>query len=61
MAATKISVKSLQAQIELRKNAIADQRDKLRALVSDVEDICAEADEAVQCLEQAVDALSKYL
>jgi len=53
--------KALLAKVEKAKAAISKQRDELRELQSEVEDLSECCDEAVRSLEDATDALSKYL
>lgn len=48
-------------KIEKSIRTIAAERDKLRALISEVNDICGDCDEAVSDLEYAVASLSKLL
>ncbi len=48
-------------QIEARKQAIAEHRDALRVILSDLEDVVSSTDEGVDGLERAIDELSKYL
>ena len=43
------------------KARLQKDRDELRDLVNDLSAICDDANEAVDCLEQAADALSRYL
>lgn len=47
--------------IEACKKKIAVERDKLRAAISDVEDVCDSSDDAIEELNRAVESLSKYL
>ena len=47
--------------IQREQKIIADSRDKLRDLISDVDAICYNADEAVSFLDTAVDCLSQNL
>jgi hypothetical protein len=49
------------AAIKKHQAVIADARDKLRALVADVEEVCQDSDEAVGELELAVEYLSRNL
>lgn len=57
----KRSVASLTKQIEACKERIAKERDKLRDLVHEVNEIVDNCDEAHRDLEHAVDTLSQYL
>lgn len=61
-------VRNLAVEIARRKAAIARERDALRALIEDANDIAdnadeanAELDSAVLSMERAADALSQYL
>lgn len=47
--------------IRAEKRKISQARDKLRASISEVEDICDDCDDAVEDLDRALDTLSKYL
>jgi predicted nucleic acid-binding Zn-ribbon protein len=47
--------------IRTEKARIARSRDKLRDFLSEVEEICDDADDAVDDIERALDTLSKYL
>jgi hypothetical protein len=40
---------------------IGQRRDALRAIISDVEGVCSDCDEAVESMEQAIEALSRNL
>jgi hypothetical protein len=53
--------KRILAAIAASKNRIAAERDKLRDLISDVEEICTDADDAVEQLNDALEVLSRYL
>lgn len=53
--------KQLAAIIKKHCAVIAKERDALRELQSEIEDICEPTDEAVALLEQAVEALSQRL
>lgn len=43
------------------KARIAKERDRLRGLVSELDEIVSDCDDAVDCLDEATDALSRYL
>jgi uncharacterized protein YoxC len=58
---TKREIKSLISRANKLKAEIATKRDALRDLVSDIEDIEAGCDEAVECLERAADKMSELL
>jgi ABC-type transporter Mla subunit MlaD len=49
------------AQIKQAKARIAKERDKLRDLISDLDQIADDCDEAHYDLERAADALSRLL
>lgn len=53
--------KQLVAAIEREKRIIAKSRDTLRGLVDDVHELTENADEAIDNLENAADALSRTL
>ena len=53
--------KQLIRRIEQSKARIAKERDTLRELIDEVEIIEHDADEAVNRLDEAVDALSRFL
>jgi hypothetical protein len=57
----KKSVASLHRQILACKAKIAAERDKLRELVSEIDEIGDHCEEAVHDLERAADTLSQYL
>jgi predicted transcriptional regulator len=48
-------------QIEMRQKAIAKERDKLDDVISDMEGLREDCDEAWQYLQNARDALSKLV
>ncbi len=52
---------SIFRKIERAKAAISKERDQLRTLISDAEDLAECCDDALDSLEVATDALSKYL
>jgi uncharacterized coiled-coil DUF342 family protein len=54
-------VAKLVRDIDRCKGKIAAERDKLREILSEVESIVEDCDEAHDELEAAVDCLSKYL
>jgi ABC-type transporter Mla subunit MlaD len=63
MSATpkKKTVASLSRQIEACKTRIAAERDKLRDLIAEADEIAENCDAAVADLDHAVDSLSQYL
>lgn len=52
---------SFARQVRKHSKAIARERDKLRDLIANVSEICGDADDAVDDLERAADALSRQL
>lgn len=56
-----MSVKRVIKQIEKEKAAIAKHRDRLRALMDDLEGEVSSFDEGISNLEAAVEALSQYV
>ena len=54
------NVMGLTKKINTCKNRIAAERDKLRELLSEAEDLVEDCSEAIDNIEQAVDQLSKY-
>lgn len=48
-------------QIERRKNSVAKERDKLDAMISEMEDLREDCDEAWRLLDDARDALSRIV
>lgn len=52
------SAATLKAELEERMKAIAAERDKLRAVISDFEELQETCDSALEHLEIATDALS---
>jgi uncharacterized coiled-coil DUF342 family protein len=53
--------KQVVKKIETEKAKIAQSRDKLRDYTSEIEAIVCDASEALDDLERATDALSRYL
>jgi hypothetical protein len=48
-------------QIQRSKERLSDERDKLRDLINELEEYEGSADEALDHLERAADAISQYL
>lgn len=57
----KKKTKDIIAQISKCKQNIAKERDKLRELMADAEEICSNADEALYHIDAALDELSYRL
>ena len=55
------SVKQLLKEANTVKKRISAERDKLRGIISELEDIAESVDECVVALESGVDYLSRYL
>lgn len=55
------SVRAARVQLRRRLKAVAVERDQLRELRSDLDDVINSCDEAVDALETAIDALSRYV
>lgn len=53
--------KWFETKINRAKAKIAKDRDELRALLEEANDITETCDEAIEALESAADSLSKYL
>jgi hypothetical protein len=56
-----VKLRKLLAAVEKEKAKIAASRDRLRDLVSDIEDIVQSADDALDSFNYGVDRLSEYL
>lgn len=54
-------VAPLKRQLEACKKRIAAERDKMRSIISEYEDVLCACDQADSDLEHAVDTLSQYL
>jgi hypothetical protein len=54
-------IKGILAKVESCKKRIAAERDKLRDLISEIEDVAECSDRAVSDLESAADSLSEHL
>lgn len=61
MKMDRIRIKKLVNQIELHKNKIAKERDALRDLQDEIEELADCESEAVRDFEHAIDTLSQYL
>ena len=57
----KEKVEKLIAGIRSCYGAIGTERDKLRDLISEAEDVLYKSDEAVRALENVADSLSEYM
>ena len=55
------TLKTIIKQIENHKAVIADRRDKLRAILSELEDIAESCDAGIDALEEAQDLLDRAL
>lgn len=54
------TVKQCVKYLETRRTKIGAERDKLRSVISDFEDLAYEADQAIEHIEIAIDHLSSY-
>lgn len=54
------SVRLARAQLRRRLKSIAAERDALRGLRDDIDDLISSCDDATDGLEQAIDALSRF-
>ena len=54
-------IKGILAKIQTCKKRIAAERNKLRDLINEIEDVAECSDRAVSDLESAADALSEHL
>lgn len=54
------NLKGLLKQIKKHKEAIAKERDALREILEDVEDVVGSMNEGVIALESAIDTMSQY-
>lgn len=61
MTRAKLTVTKLRTEVKRRSKIIADQRDALRDLISEAEEICNDSDEAIDELNLAVEMLSRNL
>lgn len=57
----KREIKSWTVKIERQKKRIADERDKLRDMVSELEGVLESCDRAIDHMTDAADALSELL
>jgi len=53
--------KTFIVKLEASKKKLAKERDALRDLISEYEDIAESADSAIQDIENAIDTLSQYV
>jgi uncharacterized membrane protein len=58
---TKQNLAKLLKEAEKIKSNISNERDRLREICRDIEDICESIDYANQDFETAIDTLSQYL
>lgn len=56
-----IKIRTLVAQVDASKGAIAAERDKLRDTLSDLTDLLEATDRGLEALDSAVDYFSEYL
>lgn len=54
------TVRAARVQLRKRLKAISVERDQLRALRDDIDDLISSCDDAVDGLETTVEALSRY-
>lgn len=54
-------MKELLEKFEFHKRGLSEHRDALRSLALDVDSVADDADEAISSLDDATDALSRYL
>jgi hypothetical protein len=54
------TIRSARVQLRRRLKAVAIERDKLRDIISDYEDLVNSCDDAVDALHTAIEALSRY-
>ena len=54
-----MTLKFIRRQLEIRQRNIGKERDKLRDLISDYEELADDCDTALEHLEQAVECLSQ--
>lgn len=57
----KLTARTLGIQIEKQKAKIAEERDKLRALLEDAESVAETCDRCIECLDDAVSSLSELV
>lgn len=60
-AALGLKIAAMVREVEECRKAIASERDKLRTLHGELEDLMDSTDRGVSALEEAVDAFSEYL
>lgn len=56
-----MNIKNCIRELEERKVAIANERDKLRELLSDLEQLEDNCDEAIENIDRAIDAISELV
>ena len=54
------TVRACRLQLRRRLKAVGLERDRLRELISEYEDLASTCDEAVEALQDAINSLSKY-
>ena len=55
------NIRQVKLAFEKAKNHIAKERDKLRTMLEEAEEICESCDTAIEDLEHAIETLSQYL
>ena len=60
MSRTKERFTDLTLELEKRRTAIGVERDKLRELIGEWEDLANSCDTAYDCIDRAIQALSEY-
>lgn len=56
-----MGIKELLKKLEISKRAIAKERDKLRVIAEEAEELCESCDNAERDLDSAIDHLSEYV
>lgn len=54
-------MQNLSKQLEKHRNNLAKERDAMRELMSEIEEIEGVCDVAKECLDEAIDTLSQYV
>lgn len=54
------AVRAARVQLRKRLKAVAKERDALRQLESDCDDLAGSCDDALESLQSAIEALSRY-
>ena len=60
MPAKTALIRTARARLKTRLKAVSDERDQLRELLGDVEDLISSCDDAIDGLETAITALSRF-